>query len=202
VSTFKAAYILVSPTGVSLTQPPLSPQQGGEALGWPGHANSTPISLFPATAFSTFEFSGGRVAPVHATTSEPSIQSGGYRQLSETLDDLSSSSDDDEWHIDIDVYNTSIQVAAALCDKNIPAPHVFCHGPKSVVFDWHDGNHNLYLTIGKCRLWVAVSSASEITTRLELTDPMRNVAVDFLQGLQQSFVNRPLLSYDPQDAAA
>jgi hypothetical protein len=168
----------------------------------PAHVNSTPYSLYPAVGGSTFVLSGGVVTSVSATTNEPNIQTESYRALSETLNELSNSSEDDEWHIDDDVHKTSIQVAAALLDKNIPAPHVFSHGPKSVVFDWHDGEHNLYLTVGKCRLWVAISSASEVRARLELTAPTKNVAAAFLEGLQQSFINRPVLSYDPHRTAA
>jgi hypothetical protein len=143
----------------------------------------------------------GVVASVSAATNTPDIQSEGYRELSETLNELSTSQDD-EWHIEGEVYDTSIQVAAALFDKNIPTPHVFSHGPRSVVFNWGDGENNLYLTVGKCRLWAAVSSASEIKTRVELTGPTNNVTGDFVKALQQSFSNKPMLSYDPLKEAS
>ena len=115
----------------------------------------------------------------------------GYRELSETLSELNTSQDD-EWHIENEVYATSIQVAAALLDQDIPTPNVFSHGPKSVVFNWADGENNLYLTVGKSRLWAAVSSASGIKRRIELTGPTNNVAGDFLMGLRQSFSNKKL----------
>src|SRR5258708_34357030 len=47
------------------------------------------------------------VASVPATTNEPSIQTEGYRELSETLSELSSSGQDDEWHIESEVYDPS-----------------------------------------------------------------------------------------------
>jgi hypothetical protein len=133
---------------------------------------------------------------ITAATNDPPTSLEGYQELTETLGELSKSQDDD-WRIESEVYNTSIQVAAALFEKNIPSPNVFSHGPRSVVFNWADGNHNLYLTVGKCRVWAAVSSASEIKMRVELTGPSNNVTGEFLQALQQRFSPKPLLSYAP-----
>jgi len=200
VSAIKAIY-RVNPCGALTNYAPPA-QLGGAALSWQFEhqrplANSTPYSLFLQAAGSGFELREELVTPVPATTTEPNIQAQGYSELSQTLTELGNSSQDDEWHIDIEVYNTSVQVAAALFDKNIPTPHVFSHGPKSVVFNWEDGRNNLYLTVGKSRLWAAVSSASEVKTRMELTAPAHNIAGDFMKGLQQSFSNRQLLSYDP-----
>jgi hypothetical protein len=163
--------------------------------------NATPVSLYSPTAYY-LGLKDGLVAFEPATTSEPNIEPESYRELAEMLSQLSSSGEDDDWHIEQDVYNTSVQVAAALFNENIPAPNVFFHGPKSVVFNWDDGETNLYLTVGRSRLWAAVSSASEVKTRLELTGPANNVTGDFLMGLQQSFTKRPLLAYAPHSNAS
>jgi hypothetical protein len=155
-------------------------------------AGSNYSKLVPLGYVTCTEF----VTSVPATTDAADVQLEGYRELSATLAQLSTSQDD-EWHIESEVYDTSVQVAAALLDKDIPTPHVFSHGPRSVVFNWSDGENNLYLTVGKRRLWAAVSSASEIKTRVELTGPTNNVAGDFVKALGQSFSNKPMLSYDP-----
>ena len=145
--------------------------------------------------------STGIVTSVTAVTNLATPQLEGYREISETLTELSTSQDD-EWHIEGAVYDTSVQVVAALFDKNIPTPNVFSHGPRSVVFNWSDGQKNLYLTVGKCRVWAAVSSASEITNRVELTGPSNNVAGDFLKALGHSFSGKPMLTHSPHRAQA
>ncbi len=108
--------------------------------------------------------------------------------MAETLGELSTTHDD-EWRIESDVYSTSIQVAAALFEKNIPSPTVFSHGPRSVVFNWEDGDQNLYLTIGKRRIWAAATTQSEIKARIELTSPSNNMTDTFVEALQQRFAH-------------
>lgn len=140
------------------------------------------------------------LSAVTAVTNEPSVSAEGYRGVTGTLEELSTTHDD-EWRIDGDVYATSMQVAAALCEKNIPSPHVFSHGARSVVFNWGDSDHELYLTVGKRRIWAAVSSPSEIKTSIELTGPSNNVTDEFLQALQQRFSHKPMLGYASESEA-
>lgn len=118
----------------------------------------------------------------------PSIE---YFDLAQTLKDMHDG-EDAELSIDSAVYNTSLQVAAALFEINIPAPYVFSHGPKSVVFNWDDGVHNLYLTIGKTRLWAATSTRDKIQGQFELTAQNKNIADDFFCALSTT----PLLNND------
>ena len=59
----------------------------------------------------------------------------------------------------------------------------FLHGPKSVVFNWDDGVHNLYLTVGKARLWAMASTAAGIKGQIELTDPANHIAGNFFKAI-------------------
>lgn len=137
---------------------------------------------------------------VSSTTNTAAVGITDYQAVTETLSELNTSQDD-EWRIDGDVYSTSVQVAAALFDKKIPSPHVFSHGPRSVVFNWDEGDTSLYLTVGKRRVWAAASSRSEIKTRIELTDPSKNMTDVFVEALHQRFMQNPMLTQLPQATA-
>jgi hypothetical protein len=209
VSTNNTVSLSGTDTGVSATSGANSVCLVGDGSTYLASAGlGGTLSFLPAGGSSyltmvplSFGTCTGVMASVHATTNVPTTQVEGYRELSETLSELSNIQDD-EWHIESEVYDTSIQVAAALLDKNIPTPHVFSHGPKSVVFNWGDGENNLYLTIGKCRLWATVSSASELKARVELTGPTNNVTGDFLKALGQTLSNRHMLGHNPLSEAS
>jgi hypothetical protein len=153
-------------------------------------ANSTAQTIYSGPA--NFAFGSQYVFSLPTRTDEinllPIIE---YKEVAQTLNDMRDTADDGS-NIDLGVYAASIEVASALFQTNIPAPSVFSHGPKSVVFNWDDGIHNLYLTIGKTRLWALASTAAGIKGQIELTDPSNNIAGDFLKALR-NFSNKPML---------
>jgi hypothetical protein len=121
-------------------------------------ASSTVVSGFGSAVCTVATASGSTPEPVAAN----------YIELNQALEQLHTLDSDDEWKIQAPVYNASVQVAAALMEKNIPRPGVFTHGPKSVVFNWSNADINLYLTVSKSKLSVLASSQNGIELRTEL----------------------------------
>jgi hypothetical protein len=107
-----------------------------------------------------------------------------YAELHQALTDLHSLSDDADWKIQTPVYCASLQVAAALAEKNIPKPSVFTHGARSVVFNWSGNDVDLYLTISKSRLSVLVSSTKGIEYRTEFSPDSGEDTNRFLSALR------------------
>jgi hypothetical protein len=124
-----------------------------------------------------------------------------YEDVSEALSELHSFDVADDWRLDESVYRSSVQVAAALFDKNIPTPTVFSHGPKSVVFNWSGpDNSNLYLTVSATRLSALVSTVHSITYRAELVGPSFNHANGFFSALGfASYLGEPLVLTGSKD---
>jgi len=100
------------------------------------------------------------------STSEINLE---YAELGEALAEMTQLELGDEWKIDQDVYQVACQVAIELSATSFPAPQIFSHGPKSVVFNWTRGNNNLYLTISSDYLSALVSSPERIKRRLEFS---------------------------------
>jgi len=92
-----------------------------------------------------------------------------YQELGEALSEMTELQEGDEWKIDAAVYDAARRVAAGLMAKAYPAPQVFSHGPKSVVFNWSYGANNLYVTISANRISALSSSPERINRRLELS---------------------------------
>jgi hypothetical protein len=106
-----------------------------------------------------------------------------YVELQEALTELHTLDDDDDWKIQTSVYCSSLQVAAALLENNIPKPDVFSHGSKSVVFNWSGKDVDLYLTISKSKLAVLVSSVDGIEYRTEFSADSGNDTNRFFSAL-------------------
>ncbi len=91
-----------------------------------------------------------------------------YQDLGEALTQMTELDEGSEWGIDRPVYDVACFVAAGLMVNSFPAPRVFNHGPKSVVFNWSDeSNNNLYLTVSADRISALISSPERIKTRLD-----------------------------------
>jgi len=113
-----------------------------------------------------------------------------YREVSETLLELRNSPDDAEWKIDNAVYSNSVSVAAALLEKNIPAPQIYSHGSRSVVFGWEHDDKSLYLTVSGTRL-SALLSSPDGNVRAEIPGPSIPQAQAFVTAIKASKIIDP-----------
>ena len=99
-----------------------------------------------------------------------------YRELGAALSEMTKLEEGDEWKIDPPVYDAACYVAAGLMAYSFPAPHIFNHGTKSVVFNWSYGTDNMYLTVSADHISALISAPEHIKRRIEysineLTDP-------------------------------
>jgi hypothetical protein len=93
-----------------------------------------------------------------------------YRDLGETLNELSNLDSEDEWRIGGAVRDAASHVATQLISCGIPAPRVFTHGSESIVFNWSNKkNNNLYLTISANRISALISTPERIVQRMEFS---------------------------------
>ena len=92
-----------------------------------------------------------------------------YGDLADALSEMIAIEEDDEWRIDAGVYNAASFVAAQLMRLSVPAPSVFNHGPKSVVFNWSRQDNSLYVTVSADRISVLISAPERITKRVEFS---------------------------------
>jgi len=99
-----------------------------------------------------------------------------YQELGTALGEMTEFEDGDEWKIDAPVYAAACYVASELMVNSFPAPRIFNHGPKSIVFNWSKEEDNLYLTVSADRMSALISSPERIERRIhwsanQLTDP-------------------------------
>jgi hypothetical protein len=92
-----------------------------------------------------------------------------YDELGQALSEMADLDEEDEWKVNSSVYNAARYVAAALMDGSFPAPRVFNHGPKSVVFNWEYEGENHYLTISENQISTLRSSPECIIRRREFS---------------------------------
>jgi hypothetical protein len=115
-----------------------------------------------------------------------------YQQLGAALSEMTRLEEGEEWKIDPPVYDAACYVAAGLMANSFPAPHVFNHGAKSVVFNWSYGGDNMYLTVSADHISALVSTPERIKRRVEysvneLMDP--SVA---LPSIRASYFKKPV----------
>jgi CubicO group peptidase (beta-lactamase class C family) len=91
-----------------------------------------------------------------------------YLELGDTLSKMAELEEEDEWRIDKPVYEAACYVASRLKVYFYPAPRIFNHGPKSVVFNWSKGAKNVYLTVSSNRISALRSSPERIETRADI----------------------------------
>lgn len=116
-----------------------------------------------------------------------------YQELGDALGEMTELDEGDEWKIDTAVYSAACYVAAGLMANLYPAPRIFNHGPKSVVFNWSDEGDNLYLTISADQISALISSPERIKWRVdlsakELANPNR--ALSFIRAYSRTSVER------------
>jgi hypothetical protein len=92
-----------------------------------------------------------------------------YQELGDALGQLTEVNQGDEWGVEPLVYGAACFIAAGLMVNSFPAPRVFNHGPKSVVFNWSCAANNLYLTISADRISALISSPERIQKRIEFS---------------------------------
>jgi hypothetical protein len=128
-----------------------------------------------------------------------------YLELGEALHKMVELDENDEWRIDEPVYVTASRIAAELMAvAPYPAPHIFNHGPKSVVFNWLRETTNLYLTISSNRISALLSSPERIEQRIDQSINQLMNPTLFLSSLQPShwghgFALIKAVSDDPTD---
>lgn len=118
----------------------------------------------------------------------------GYRALGEALNELTALEIEDEWRIDTSVYDAASQVATQLMDNSFPAPHIFNHGPESVVFNWSHETDNLYLTISASKISALISSPERITQRIDFSANRSLNPSNLLLFFRSAELERPVIS--------
>ena len=92
-----------------------------------------------------------------------------YLELGDALSELTLLDEDSEWKIESDVYRVACYAATELMEHAYPAPKVFNHGPKSVVFNWTTDIGNVYLTISSNFISALVSTPKQIERRISFS---------------------------------
>ena len=90
-----------------------------------------------------------------------------YQELGQALNEITELEEGEDWHIDKPVYHAARYIASELMRMSFPAPRIFSHGPKSVVFNWSIGVNSLYLTISADRMSALISSPERIQRRID-----------------------------------
>jgi len=107
-----------------------------------------------------------------------------YLELGEALSEMVELNENDEWRIEEPVYTIARRIAAELMAAPYPAPRIFNHGPKSVVFNWTSETNDLYLTISSNRISALLSSPGNIERRIDSSvNQLLNPAL-FLSSIQ------------------
>lgn len=109
-----------------------------------------------------------------------------YLELGKALSEMVELKDD-EWGIDEPVYATACSIAAELMAATYPAPRIFNHGPKSVVFNWLSETNNLYLTISSNRISALLSSRERIERRIDYSANQLLNPARLLSSIQPGF---------------
>jgi hypothetical protein len=127
-----------------------------------------------------------------------------YRDLGHALSHMAGLDADDQLMIEKPVYAAASFFATMLLMRGYPAPKVFTHGSKSVVFNWMNGPDNLYLTISADRLSVLVTTPKNIETRINLSagdglDPLKILGTISPRLKQQDILVLPSGSSEPAD---
>lgn len=90
-----------------------------------------------------------------------------YQDLGEALTQLLQVEFEDERKIDEQTYKSAYLVAGYLHSNSIPAPRLFTHGSRAIVFTWSTGEENRYVTISREAVSTLVSTHSRIERRAE-----------------------------------
>lgn len=116
-----------------------------------------------------------------------------YQELGDVLNELVELGEEDEWKIDAPVFDAARYVAAELMALSFPAPHVFNHGPKSIVFNWSRENNNLYLTISADKMSALVSTPERIKQRVEFTFSSLLNPAEAFSSIRAAQIEKPII---------
>jgi len=114
-----------------------------------------------------------------------------YQSLGEALEQMTELDDDSQDKIDPPVFGVACFVAAGLMGSSYPAPRVFNHGPKSVVFNWEHEKSNLYLTISADKVSALVSSPERIQKRIDFSGTPVLEPAQILAAIHSTWLNEP-----------
>lgn len=115
-----------------------------------------------------------------------------YQELGEALKQMTAIDHLDDWQIESDVYYAACSIAAELLASSFPAPRVFTHGPKSVVFNWSDNCDDLYLTISADRVSALISSPDRIKRRVDLLITQLLDSQNALTSIRAAYYRKPV----------
>lgn len=115
-----------------------------------------------------------------------------YQELGDALSEMTEIDEDNEWQIDAPVLSAACFVATELMTESFPAPKVFSHGPKSVVFNWSQDGDNLYLTISADRISALISTPERIRRRADYSLNQLMGPSDALLSIRAAYLNRPV----------
>jgi hypothetical protein len=132
------------------------------------------------------------ISPLGPLQSDLSVD---YQELGQALLEMKES-DEEEWAIDESVYTMASFVAAALMDYAQPAPKLFSHGSKSVVFNWEEDRRNTYLTVSAGYISALVSSPEQIERRRDV--PISNLlgTSQILSAIKAAQIDGPVVTRD------
>jgi hypothetical protein len=129
--------------------------------------------LFPSSEFADYSPTTESVVLKTTFSSVPVIWQSElrreYRDLGQALGEMTEFENDDDCKIDAPVYIAACYIAAELMANSFPAPRIFNHGPKSVVFNWSNEADNLYLTVSADHVSALISSPERIKRRIDLS---------------------------------
>lgn len=141
----------------------------------------TSNTLVPVNSFEPLKRNASTFRDVINTKSHQE-----FLEVGETLSEMVELDEEDEWKIEEQVYTIACRIAAELMYSPYPAPRIFNHGPKSVVFNWTRETKNLYLTIGSSRISAMLSTPERIENRINISiDHLQNPSL-FLSSIQPS----------------
>jgi hypothetical protein len=113
-----------------------------------------------------------------------------YQDLGEALEQMTEL-DDSQDKIEPPVFGAACFVAAGLMVGSYPAPRVFNHGPKSIVFNWAHEKSNLYLTISADKVSALVSSPERIQKRIDFSGTGVLDPAQMLAAIHSTWLDEP-----------
>lgn len=116
-----------------------------------------------------------------------------YEDLGQALSQMTELDDQSDWGIERPVYDAACFIAAGLMVNSFPAPRVFSHGPKSVVFNWSEEKNNLYLTVSADKISALISSPERIRARLDYSGNQILNYRNLMGSMRSAQLERPVL---------
>lgn len=120
-----------------------------------------------------------------------------YSELGEALAELTEIEESEGLGIEQPVFAAASSIALQLMANSYPAPRIFNHGPRSVVFNWTEGFQNLYLTISADKVSALMSIPAKIQRRIDYSmNSLLNPAL-VLRSLESASRQQPVALISP-----